>query len=166
MRFGNDPELLRKMAQNRLNICRKYEHESDKYYSDFILGKFTCALGQWNPAIGRYEQCTWAVMETIYDDYRAHPELKINERLQEVLNEAVANEPGGMFLENAIDCLLYQMRSEKQNTAPFTLDIGALLDALRENIREHRADLYERDMMEALENYDQTLREHYGVSIL
>lgn len=161
----NSPELMRRMAESRLENCRKWEREED-FYSDFILGKSTFALPQYNQFTGQYEQCIWGVMETIYDDYKAHPELKINEKLQEVLMEGLLHEVHSVGLENAIECLLYQMRSEKQNTAPFTLDCGALLDALRENIRERREELYNWDMMTTLENYDQTLREHYGVSIL
>lgn len=82
-----NPRLLRKIAKGQLDIVREYENKGEKCFGEFVVEKSTLAVVQQNPVTGRPEQSTWAVMETIYDDYQEHPELKINEKLQEVLNE-------------------------------------------------------------------------------
>ena len=69
-------------------------------------------------------------METLYEDFREHPELHINKDFEKVLENTLSNEVDRTYLHNAIEVLLYQMRSQKQGTAAFELDCIKLLQDL------------------------------------
>lgn len=158
-------DLLRRKAEAVLTVVRKYEDTSPDAYEMFIIGKSTAAIISMNPVTGRPEHNIWAVMETVYEDYRKHPERQIHLRLQEVLQNALRHETLSTYLHNAIEELLYQLRSEKQGTAPFQLDCPQLIDALRENVRENRGKLLQNSMLKEIENYNKILKENYGAAI-
>ena len=162
-----DAQELLEMGKDRLEITREGSEElREQSYEEFIIGKSTFAIITRNPQTGRPEHNIWAVMETIYDDYRKHPELGINKILEAVLDKTLSSEVHSTYLKNAIEELMYQLRSEKQGTAPFKLDCIRLLEHLRENIKTNKAELELRNMMGDLGNYNATLEEHYKQSIM
>ena len=163
---SGEAALLREMVRKKLKIARKYKDSYMKSLEELIIGKSTFATISRNPVTGRPEHNIYAVMETLYEDYREHPELHINKDFEKVLEQALSNEVGRTYLHNAIELLLYQMRSQKQGTAAFDLDCIKLLQDLRRNIVEHRDELELRNMMEELDNYNATLEEHYKQTIL
>lgn len=167
MEYNNDKsKLLLRKAEAVLGVVRKYEQTKPDVYEKFIIGKSTAAIISMNPVTGRPEHNIWAVMETIYDDYRNHPERKINERLQEVLHNTLRHETLSTYLNNAIQELLYQMRSEKEKTAPFSLDCIQLLNDLKANVEENKRKHEISNMMDDIKNYDKIFEENYSCNIL
>ena len=166
MAYNSKADLLREKAEAVLKVVRKYENTNPEVYEKFIIGKSTAAIISMNPVTGRPEHNIWAVMETVYEDYRKHPERQINLKLYEVLQNTLRHEIIPTYLHNAIEELLYQLRSEKQGTAPFQLDCSQLIYALRENVCEKRGNLIISGMMKEIKNYDKTLKEYPSVSIL
>ena len=163
---SGEAELLRKMVRKKLKIARESKDSYMKNLEKLIIGKSTFATVRRNPVTGRPEHNIYAVMETLYEDFREHPELHINKDFEKVLENTLSNEVDRTYLHNAIELLLYQMRSQKQGTAAFELDCIKLLQDLRRNIVEHRDELELRNMMEELNNYNSTLEEHYKQTIL
>lgn len=158
-------KLLRD-AKISLETAREFENSDPTVWEKFILGKSTFAVLSRNPETGRPEHNIWAVMETIYDDYRNNPDQHIDTKLQTILNEALLNEQNSIYLKNAIEILLYQMRSEKQNSAAFALDCVTLLKNLRTNVTSNREKLEINNMIEDITEYNEILKEHYSTSIL
>ena len=154
-----------KLAERKLEICGKYEQENPDIYRRLIIGESTFAIRRPTSG-GKFEQCSWAVMEAIYNTKMKCPISNIDQILYEVLLTEFQNEISPLFLKNCIDCLLYQMNSEKQRTSPFHLDIQTLLDELKNNIQRN----YERykvfEIIEDLENYDQRIAKNCGRHIL
>lgn len=162
-------EYSRKLLRNAkisLETAREFESTNDAVWEKFILGKSTFAVVSRNPETGRPEHNIWAVMETIYDDYRNNPEFHIDQKLNQVLGKALLSEQNAIYLKNAIEILLYQMRSEKQGTSAFKLDCIELLKQLKENITTNKEKLELNDMMEEISNYNEILKENYRINIM
>ena len=147
-------------------MIKKYEKEEPEGFEMFVAGKSTLALLSPNPVTGRPEHNIWAVMETIYDDYKNNPEWKINEKLQSVLSNELRNEKISTYLRNCIEVLLFQMQAEKQNTAPFKLNNIKLLECLKQNISENRRALEKNEMIAELENYNTRIESNFNQRIM
>ena len=155
-------KLLMEIGLNHLNFSKKYNK-----FADFIMGRGVYAVTMINPLTHEREQCTWAVMETVYNDYRKNPEEKINEKLFSVLENEFKNENGCDFILNAIDCVLYQMRSEAQKTAPFSMDNVKLLECAKDNIIRNKEKYNKgQEMKQMLNDRDADLFENYGYKIM
>ena len=88
---SGEAELLREMVRKKLKIARKYKDEYMQNIEDLIIGKSTFATISRNPVTGRPEHNIYAVMETLYEDYREHPELHINKDFEKVLEQVLAS---------------------------------------------------------------------------
>lgn len=160
-----DAQLYIKLAEKKLEICGKYEQEEHDIYRRLIIGESTFAIRK--PTLnGKFEQCSWAVMEAIYNKKRKFPNSNIDQILYQVLLTEFKNEISPIFLENCIDCLLYQMNSEKQGTSPFNLDIQILLEELKNNIQRNYERYKSFEITEDLENYEQRIVKNCGRHIL
>lgn len=157
----------RKLAQMHLDVCKKYVAKEPNVYSDFILGKGTAAVTIRNQETGQLEQSIWAVMETLYDDYKKHPEEQINRKLYEVLEKEFQTSTAQNYLLNGLNCVEYQMLAEEQNRAPFRLDNKKLLEEFSENIRRNYGVYSKNDeLMEMLEDKNENISQGYGYTIL
>ena len=152
-------------AKLGIKIYRKY-NDID-CLRRLIVGESTFAILVTNFQTGRLEHSAFAVMEALYDDYREHPELEINKAVQSVFDDSLSNDSHPMHLKNAISALLYQMRSEKQETAAFKLDCVKMLEELKSNLKKNR-EYFEgfSFFMEDVENYNSVLEENYNLHIL
>ena len=167
MVYGNNQaEFLMKKAEAFLKIVRKYEDKYPEVYEEVFMGKGTAAIISIDPATGRPEHNVWAVMETMYNDYREHPERKINKKLEEVLNEVLSTEKLKLYMPTAINELMYQLDCEKKGIAPFKVNSIKMLNGLKQNIVENRNKFELGNMMEELEGYNETLKKHFDQSIL
>lgn len=80
------------------------------------------------------------VMKTIYKFYEEYPNLKIKEMLTDSLTKLI--EKGDEdCIYCAFDTIAYQMIAEKNQTAPFKLDIEELLTKLKKRIIEENENL-------------------------
>ena len=155
-------KLLMKIGFNNLNFSKKYNE-----FADFIMGRDVYAVTMINPLTHEREQCTWAVMETVYNDYRKNPEEKINEKLFNVLENEFKNGNGAISILNAIDCILYQLRSEAQKTAPISMDNVKLVECAKDNIIRNKEIYNKRKVMkQMLKDRNADLFENYGYKIL
>ena len=145
-----------------LDCVKKYND-----FADFIMGRRALALTMINPLTHEREHCTWAVMETVYNDYRKNPEEKINEKLFNVLEEEFKNGNGAISILHAVDCVLYQLRSEAQKTAPFSMDNEKLVECAKDNIIRNK-DIYNKRkvMKQMLKDRNADLFENYGYKIM
>lgn len=160
-----DAQFYIELAEKKLGICEKYEQENPDIYRRLIIGDSTFSIRR-PTSDGNFEQCSWAIMEALYNKKRNFPNSNIDQILYKALLTEFKNEISPLFLKNCIDCLLYQMNSEKQRTSPFNLDLQTLLEELKNNIQRN----YERykgfEIIEDLENYDQRIEKNCGRHIL
>ena len=158
-------KLLRD-AKICLDTAREFEKTEETVWEDFIIGKSTFAVISRNPETGRPEHNIWAVMETIYDDYRKNPQKRIDLKLQEVLGKTLLTETNPVYLKNAIEELLYQLRSEKNSYSPFKLNCVELLSNLKTNVSSNRKKFELSNMLRDLESYDEFLQKNYDSSFM
>lgn len=163
---NNEAEFLKKKASVFLKNVREYESEYPDVYERFFMGKGTSAIISIDPATGRPEHNIWAVMETMYDDYREHPERRINEKFEEVLNKVLSTETHRMYVHTAINELLYQLDCEKNGLAPFKVNSIKMLGGLKQNIVKNKEKFELGNMMQELEDYNTTMKEHFGQNIM
>lgn len=155
-------KLLMEIGLNHLNFSKKYNK-----FADFIMGRDVYAVTMINPLTHEREQCTWAVMETVYNDYRKNPEEKINEKLFNVLEDEFKNGNGSISILNTVDCVLYQLRSEAQKTAPFSMDNEKLVECAKDNIiRNKKRYNKSKEMKRMLKDRNADLFENYGYKIM
>lgn len=115
------------------------------------------------------------VMKTIYKFYKEYPDLNIKEMLTDSLTELI--EKGAEdCIYSAFDTIAYQMIAEKNQTAPFELDLEELLPILRKRIIEENENLkasrryvaskYQDGYLGYFEEVNQEVIEKTGRSIL
>ena len=160
-----DAQFYIKLAEKKLEICGKYEQENPDIYRRLIIGESTFAIRR-PTSDGKFKQCSWAIMEAIYNKKRKFPNSNIDQILYKILLTEFKIETSPIFLKNCIDCLLYQMNSEKQRTSPFNLDLQTLLEELKNNIQRNYERYKNFEITEDLENYDQRIEKNCGRHIL
>ena len=115
------------------------------------------------------------VMKTIYKFYKEYPDLNIKEMLTDSLTKLI--EKGDEdCIYSAFDTIAYQMIAEKNQTAPFELNLGELLPILRKRIIEENENLkasrryvaskYQDGYLGYFEEANQEVIEKTGRSIL
>lgn len=115
------------------------------------------------------------VMKTIYKFYKEYPDLNIKEMLTDSLVNLI--EKGDEdCIYCAFDTIAYQMIAEKNQTAPFELDLEELLPKLRKRIIEENENLkssrryvaskYQDGYLGYFEEANQEVIEKTGKSIL
>lgn len=104
------------------------------------------------------------VMEAIYKKHREAPELRLDRRLYDILLIQLQFSRSGKQVIIALKELAYQLRCEKNHTAPFQLDAKSLLHACALNVQANRS--YLENRMSELEDLDDSLRRHHGLGFL
>lgn len=118
---------------------------------------------------------TEPVMYKIYDCYVKQPHLKIDEKLQEALEELSQNKDF-LSIYTVLDYEKYQLEHEKSQKAPFSLDHLKIFNILRNNLRVNenifrqqgvlRQYNLEDGMIPLIQQYDKELSQDYGHKIL
>ena len=161
--------MLKQLAKKFIAIELQYGGD----IKDLLGGKLTFCIGVPSEN-GEIEHSTWAVMEAIYEYYKEHPEVKIDEIMYKSLEEDFSERQYPKHILNEIKMVQYQMMCEKQGTAPFKLDCIKLLNIAAENILEHK-DFYQKYWTEEygpkgslveFEALNENLKNHHGQSIM
>lgn len=158
-------EFYINLAKRKLEICDKYAEEAPDIYRRLIAGESTFSIRRPNET-GGCDQCFWAVMEAIYDKKRAEPDSDIDRILYRALTDVFETTVSPIYLRNCIDCLLYQMNSEKQKVSPFEIETAPLLEALKANIARNYDRYCSLEILENLQNYDHRIAGMCGFHIL
>ena len=160
-----DAKMYIELAEKKLKICDKYAAEEPHIYRKLIVGKSTFSIRRLDES-GKYVQCHWAVMEALYNKKRTEPDSDIGEIFQQALLDEFAETVSPMHLMHCVECLLYQLNSEEQKTAPFSVDKSLLVEALRANIRRNSDRYSEFGILNDLKNCDERLFSLCGMHML
>ena len=161
----NEYNILEQRAKKLLDICMKYQN--DLFY--FLIEGPGFDLYTKNN-LGEKEFAVNLRVQAIYDKYKESPEVK--ELFERTLQDVAENNKSGEYVNYLLLLVEYQLKKEKQNEAPFKIDIGLILENLRKNIIENY-DKYNKSTTSSPNNFisnvqkhDTILEENYGYKIL
>ena len=110
------------------------------------------------------------VMSSIYRRYKNNSNDSIDQKVFAIFDQLTKNCVSGPILINTLSNIEYQMRSEKEGHAPFTLDCDKLLENLKNNLMVNRQKITRTiediNYMDEFKNHNQLLSETYGHKIL
>ena len=112
----HDARVYIEIAEKKLRICDKYAVEEPRMYRKMIAGESTFSVRRQDER-GSYEQCSWAVMEALYNRKQSEPDMDIGEIFQQALLDEFAETISPVRLKNCVDCLLYQLNSGAEDSA-------------------------------------------------
>lgn len=150
----------KKLALSDIEICI---NDNDKNFTPILTGIFEIETHNAN---GEVENSIWAVMEGIYDYYKEHPELEIEEMMNNSFESVFKYDRPPGHVANAIKCIEYQMMCEKQGTAPFKINCMKLLNEAADCILRNKETYQKMGYYDQFEAMDRDIQKNYGARLL
>ena len=150
-------------AYSLVNIANENYYEGKKMgYYVLIMG-----MGNWvvesRPGAGHNYQ---AVMDAIHLYYADHPKSKANEGFEKELL-LLCQAAGNMFsVQLALNCIIYELKKEKEGSNSFKMDCQSLINTLRQTIQK-RYEVIKSDYPDIdkfIEESRLFLKKNYGYS--
>ena len=109
-------------------------------------------------------------VQAIYNKYETCSDVK--DWFERTLKDVAENNKSGEYLHYLLLVIEYQLKQERSNDAPFTIDANGILERVRNNILNNK-DIFMRKssanpngFISCFQNHNTTLEVNYGYRIL